>query len=194
MVQEPDFLREKPKNTDPTKRFLTPGTILLMIALVTFIAILGLQLFRQNQVQPLPGHAAPEFELVSYDGISYRLSELRGTIVVVNLWASWCVPCHTEAPDLEQIHLEYADRGVLLIGVNWLDVENEAFAFMNRYHITYPNAPDVGEKFFEAYNIQGPPETFVIDRNGIIAASFIGLLTYDQLANALDDLLARGGA
>jgi cytochrome c biogenesis protein CcmG/thiol:disulfide interchange protein DsbE len=195
MVQEPNFLQEKTKTeSGEPNPFFSVWTITLIIGMAILVGVLAIQLFQQNQTQPLPGTTAPQFDLEAYDGTVYDLSELGGKIVVVNLWASWCVPCHAEAPALEQIHLEYADKEVLMLGVNWLDIENEAMNFINRYHITYPNAPDVGEKFHQAYNIQGPPETFVIDQNGTIAATFIGMLTYDQLAEALDELIARGDA
>lgn len=194
MVQEPDFLQEKAKNESGQRPFFSVWVITLIIGMLVLVAVLGVQLSRKNQTQPVAGTIAPDFELTTYDGTVYKLSELRGKIVVVNLWASWCVPCHTEAPDLQQIYLAYADKGVLMIGVNWLDVEDEAMNYINRYNISYPNAPDVGEKFFHAYHIQGPPETYVIDQNGVMAASFIGMVTYDQLAAALDKLVSGNGA
>lgn len=193
MVQEPEFLQEKPKNTE-TKSKLTPGTIFLMVGIAVFISIMGIQLFRQNQTQPYPGERAPNFELTSYEGETYNLRDLRGQIVVVNLWASWCGPCHEEAEDLQQIHEDYSANDVLMIGVNWLDIDSEALDFIDFYGITYPNAPDLGEAFYEAYNIQGPPETFIIGRDGIIEATFIGGTNYEAIATILNDMLAEDGA
>ena len=190
MVQEPEFLQEKPKNTD-TKSVFTPGTIFLLVGIVVFFSVMGIQLFRQNQTQPVEGQRAPDFELVSYDGETYHLRELAGQIVVVNLWASWCGPCHAEAEDLQQIHEDYEANGVIMLGVNWLDIDQEALDFMDFYGITYPNAPDLGEEFHSAYNIQGPPETFIIGRDGIIRATFIGGTTYEAIARVLNDILAE---
>lgn len=191
MVQEPEFLQEKTKKTGIT---FTPGTIFLMVGVVVFISVMGLQLFRQNQTQPYAGDRAPNFELTSYDGDTYNLRDLRGQIVIVNLWANWCPPCHAEAEDLQQVHEDYSANDVLMIGVNWLDSDRVALDFIEFYGITYPNASDVGEAFYEAYNIQGPPETFIIGRDGIVQATFIGGTTYEAIATILDDLLAEGDA
>lgn len=191
MVQEPEFLQEKTKKTGIT---FTPGTIFLMVGVVVFISVMGLQLFRQNQAQPYAGDRAPNFELTSYDGDTYNLRDLRGQIVIVNLWANWCPPCHAEAEDLQQVHEDYSANDVLMIGVNWLDSDRVALDFIEFYGITYPNASDVGEAFYEAYNIQGPPETFIIGRDGIVQATFIGGTTYEAIATILDDLLAEGDA
>lgn len=193
MVQEPEFLQEKPRNKSEGFR-PSAGTVFLVSAFVLFFSVIAYQLTQQNQTQPLPGDRAPEFELISYDGESYNLRDLRGQIVIINLWADWCAPCHAEADDLQQIHEDYADDGVLMLGINWLDIDSEALEFIEFYGITYPNAPDQGERFVEAYNIQGPPETFVINADGIIESTIIGGTTYEALAAILDDLIAEGGA
>jgi cytochrome c biogenesis protein CcmG, thiol:disulfide interchange protein DsbE len=190
MIQEPEFLQEKPKTEE--KSLLSPATIFLIVALVLFVVIMGIALFRQNQTQPRVGDTAPSFEVTSYDGQVYKSEDLLGQIVIVNLWANWCAPCHFEAPGFEQIYREYADEGVLLLGVNWLDIESEAMSFINRYDLSYPNAPDTGELVYNAFHVQAMPETFVIGRDGRIAGVFIGGVTYDQLAQLLDSLLAEG--
>lgn len=190
MVEEPEFLQEKPKNIEASK-LLTPGTIVLVIGIVVFFGVIGMQLSRQNQTQPVTGERAPNFEIVSYEGETYNLRDLRGQIVVVNLWASWCGPCHAEAEDLQQVHEDYESEGVLMLGVNWLDIDSEAQDFIEFYGITFPNGPDLGEKFHEAYRIQGPPETFVIGREGIIRATFIGGTTYEAISRVLNEILAE---
>lgn len=194
MVDELDFLQEeKPKREEEQhapRKFFTPGTIVLIIGMVAIAVVLGVQLFRQNQVQLQPGITAPDFSLTTYEGEDYTLSELRGQVVVMNIWAMWCPPCHQEAPDFQAIHEDYADQGVVLLGVNWLDIEADALGFIEQYSITYPNGPDIGGRIGEKYNFQGPPETWVIDQEGVIAATFIGSTTYDTLASVLDRLLA----
>jgi peroxiredoxin len=189
MVEEPDFLQEKTKTE--SKPFLSPATIFLIVALVIFFVVMGIALFRQNQTYHV-GDTAPAFEVTSYNGEVFRSSDLLGQIVIVNLWANWCAPCHYEAPGLEQIYREYADDGVLILGMNWLDIESEAMSFINRYELTYPNAPDTGELVYNAFRAQALPETYVIGRDGKLAAIHIGPVTYDQLAKLLNDLLAEG--
>lgn len=187
MVQEPEFLQENPVSEN--KPFFTPGTIALIVGLVVFVIVMGIALFRQNQTRPLIGEPAPSFVIESYDGRTINSEDLRGQIVIVNLWANWCAPCHAEAPALEQIHREYADDGVVLIGMNWLDIESEALSFINRYNISYINAPDTDEQMYNAFRVQAMPETFVIGRDGKIAQVYIGGVTYDGLAEVLNRLL-----
>ena len=191
MVQEPDFLQAKAENNETKKSFLSPASLFLIAALLVSVLVIGLALFRRNQTQPVMGDTAPDFELTSYDGQSYRLEELRGRIVILNFWANWCAPCHAEAPQLEQIYREYVEEGVLLLGINWLDIESEALSFIERYDLTYPNASDTGERLYNAYHVQGLPETFVIDTQGKIAATFIGAVTYEQLSAVLNRLLGE---
>lgn len=167
-----------------------------MIVLAIFVVaiILGLQLAQQNRVQPMPGEPAPLFTMTSYDGEPISLESLRGKIVIVNFWANWCLPCHQEAPDLVAIAEDYTDKNVVLVGINWLETETAAKEFINQYELPYQNGSDVGEKIAQAYRIEGAPETYVIDRNGIVVDTIIGPATYDHLSELLDGLIASGGA
>lgn len=191
-VQEPDFLKEK--TSDTTSPRITSANLFLILAVVIFVSVIAVQLFSQNQIQPAPGDRAPNFEVTTYDGVTYNLRDLRGQIVVLNLWADWCAPCHVEAPDFQQIYEDYQADGVLIIGVNWLDIDSEALAFIDFYGLTYPNAPDMGEVVYETYNAQGLPETFVIDQNGIVAATYLGGTSYESLSAVLDELIAGSDA
>lgn len=190
-IQMPDFLPDdKPKNDDAdNKGFFTPANIFLMAAVLVFVSVMGIQLFNQNQGRPMPGDRAPQFALTTYDGESISLSDLEGQIVVLNLWASWCGPCHDEADDFQAIHEDYQAQGVVVIGVNWLDIDSEALEFVDQYSLTYPNAPDMGERVYEAYNVQGMPETFIIGRDGIVLDTLIGGTNYEQIARTLDAAL-----
>lgn len=190
MTAEPEFLQnEKPKHDKGASGFITPGTIALIVGMIAIVGVLALQLFRQNQTQPLPGTRAPDFTFTTYDGDVYILKELRGKIVIINFWADWCPPCHAEARDLQNIHEEYVDEGVLMLGINWLDIEADALRFMERYGITYPNGGDLGERITRDYNFEGPPETFVIAPDGRIADVFIGQVSYDRLEQSIVALL-----
>lgn len=189
-MTEPDFLQEtKPKRNEAATGFWTPGTIVLMLGMVTMIVVFAVQLGRQNQTRPIPGQTAPNFEMVDFDGNSISLESWRGQIVVVNFWGSWCAPCRDEAPDLQAIHEDFEDEGVVMFGVNWLDVERRALDFIDEFSITFRNAPDVEEIVSETYNIQGAPETFIVDRDGVVVFVYPGPVNYDRLERDLNSLL-----
>jgi cytochrome c biogenesis protein CcmG/thiol:disulfide interchange protein DsbE len=121
--------------------------------------------------------------------------------VVINFWASWCDPCREEAPVLERMWREYRDRGVMFIGVNYVDVESEARKYMEEFDVTYPNGPDIGQRIARAYRIRGVPETFFVDPQGNIAPIFqggrpqpkkISPITEAELRSVIERLLAEG--
>ncbi len=142
--------------------------------LIFFIAVIGvfalLMLLGWTMVQkgapPLAKGNAPDFELVTFEGQTLRLSELRGKPVVLNFWASWCLPCREEAPYLQASWEQYRSQGLMLIGVDYVDTEAEAKKYMAEFKITYPNGPDVGTRISKAYRITGVPETYFITREG----------------------------
>jgi cytochrome c biogenesis protein CcmG/thiol:disulfide interchange protein DsbE len=131
------------------------------------------------------GTAAPDFSLVDLDGNAVRLSDLRGSPVLVNFWASWCAPCVEEFPLLRDAATEHAADGLVVVGIVYQDRSEAARAFMARLDATWPAAMDPGGIVAEHYGIYGPPETFFIDRDGIITARQIGGLTATDLDRKL---------
>jgi len=171
------------------RRGLGVGSIMLLVGVALTAIVFGVQLLRQNQVQPTSG-AAPDFALTTYDGEEFRLSEQHGNIVVVNFWASWCIPCRAEAPALQSIWEGYQDQGVIVLGVNWTETSDAtAQAFMQEFGMTYPNGLDRGTRIADAYHITGVPETFVIDQEGNVAQYFYAEITEADLSALLDRLL-----
>lgn len=148
---------------------------LLWGGLGLLLTLLGLGLFRAQQGQVGIGQSAPDFELETFSGKTYRLADQRGKVVVINFWASWCESCKPEAEDLEMAWRKYRDGGeVLFLGVDYTDTEPEAMAYLDEFQITYPNGPDLRTKISQAYRIRGVPETYVIGRDGKIAHVQIG--------------------
>ncbi len=176
----------------PQKRGLSAGSIVLLVSLVVAVVVIGLALVKQNQTQPTDG-AAPDFSLTTFDGEEVRLSDFQGQVVVLNFWASWCGPCRQEAPELVATWEAYRDKGVVFIGVAYLeDSEASALAFIEEFGAYYINGFDYGTRIGRLYNVQGVPETFIIDQNGEIQYFYMQPLTYQTLARVLDDLLAKG--
>jgi cytochrome c biogenesis protein CcmG/thiol:disulfide interchange protein DsbE len=159
-----------------------------MALILVLVAVFGWKLFDGAQGQVESG-LAPDFTLSMFDGSQLTLSELRGQVVVVNFWASWCIPCRDEAPILEQTWRRYRDQGVVFIGVDYLDTDKEALAFLEEFNVTYPNGPDLGTRIARDYRIVGVPETFFIDKEGQVADLEIGPLTEARLVSAIETLL-----
>ena len=116
---------------------------------------------------------------------SSSLAAYRGKVVILNFWASWCVPCQTEAPMLERTQraLQAADGTVL--GVTYDDATPDSESFVHQYDLTYPQLRDVGGNFAHAYGTDQLPESFVIDRQGRVAAISRGEVTQQFLTRAL---------
>ncbi|MFV1948848.1 MAG: TlpA family protein disulfide reductase [Anaerolineales bacterium] len=165
--------------------------ILLWGGLVLLFIVLAIGLFRSQQGQVGIGEPAPDIELVTFEGETYRLSDYRGSVIVVNFWASWCESCKIEARDLEQAYQDYLERGdVLFLGVDYVDIEPEALGYLEEFGITYPNGPDLRTKISQAYRIRGVPETFIIDQQGIIAHVQIGpYSSLEHIKSTIDPLL-----
>ncbi|MFO8035208.1 MAG: TlpA disulfide reductase family protein [Anaerolineales bacterium] len=169
---------------------LTLGYVLSFGFLASLLGLLAWELIRGGK-GPLRENQAPDFTLTSFEGESVILSDLRGQVVVLNFRASWCDPCREEAAYLEATWRKYQGRGVYFIGVDYLDSEQEALAYLEEYDTTYFNGPDLRTKISQAYNIQGIPETYFIDKAGKIRGVKIGPLQPPELEEKIDSLLAE---
>lgn len=173
------------------------GAFVALGLVVVFVGFIAWGLSDTNRTQPVSG-LAPDFTLTFFEGYdgglgqpSVSLSDLRGNVVLINFWASWCVPCEEEAPDLEAAWREYKDRGVVFLGVDWTDNEADALDYLKRFDITYANGPDLGSKISQPlYRIQGVPETFIVDQEGNVVFFKPSPITRAELAAEFDKLLA----
>jgi cytochrome c biogenesis protein CcmG/thiol:disulfide interchange protein DsbE len=136
------------------------------------------------------GREAPDFTISLLDRGELTLRELRGKIVVMNFWASWCYPaCWNEAPKLEAAWRRYKDQGVVLVGIVYQDTEGNAKDFIAKHGKTYPNGMDVRSRIAIEYGVYGVPETFFIDREGKVAYKNIGEISMETLVTKIETLL-----
>ena len=119
--------------------------------------------------QPPAPHATQSLPILGTPG-SGSLAQLRGKVVVLNFWASWCEPCQVEAPLLENAQRQLARHGGTVLGVTYKDVTGDSERFVREYHLSYTNLRDAGGTFAAAYGTDQLPETFIIDRQGRIVA------------------------
>jgi len=141
--------------------------------------------------RPIRGQPAPDFTLDLLDGSSMTLSELRGQVMVLNIWATWCPSCKDEMPDLQTVWEEYEDDGVVIVGLVYQDEVALVQEMLTFYGITFPQGMDVGDNISTAYGITGVPETFIVDQQGNIAVNYVGPVTADELRQKLDGLLGQ---
>jgi cytochrome c biogenesis protein CcmG/thiol:disulfide interchange protein DsbE len=182
------------KSNGKGKLLIVAGAV-AAIAAVGVLFALAFSLVSQQGARPTAGSPAPDFSMALYPGYTgglpeqIKLSDLRGRPVVMNFWASWCVECYKEADALEAVYRKYKDQGVVFLGVDYLDTEAPALAYLQQYNITYANGVDVQQKIAKAYRITGVPETFFIDKNGVVREVIIAPLSEAQLSASIDRLL-----
>jgi len=139
--------------------------------------------------------AAPSLAGPTLDGATLALADHLGEVVVLNVWASWCAPCRAEAPALQEVSEELADRGVRFVGLNTRDSAEPARSFVERFGLTYPSIVDAdGSKqllFRDSLPPAAIPSTLVIDRSGRVAGRAIGEVDRSRLLGLVEPILAE---
>lgn len=157
-----------------------------------FLGLLGFGLTRDAKVLPsaLVGSPAPAFAAETLSGDTLRTETLRDRIVVLNFWASWCVPCRQEHAVLQRAAREWDDDSVRVVGVVYQDRPEAARRFMAQLGGDWPSVTDPGSRIAIDYGVYGVPETFFLAPDGTVAKKHIGPLTWEVVASTVDSLLA----
>jgi cytochrome c biogenesis protein CcmG/thiol:disulfide interchange protein DsbE len=181
------------------RRFVIPGLVALVALGVLALLVFGVARNGANTsldaklakgIQPVAPDARLALPILGQSGTE-DLADLRGKVVVVNIFASWCGPCASEAPVLEQAEKQIAARGATVLGVTYLDAAPDSEQFVKSHGVTYPVVRDVQGTFTRAYGTTGVPETYVINRQGQVAAIHRSQITRTWLDQALAPLLAQ---
>jgi len=163
--------------------------LLWLIPLIALFALAAIGLFRARPPAQL-GKTAPAFSLPSLHdpNRSIAVRALRGRVLVMNFWASWCDPCKQEAPFLAAAAKAHPD--IEFLGVQILDGRNEGTRYEHRYGIPYESVRDARGSVAKTYGVTGVPETVFVDRRGNVVGKYIGALDRKTLAGILDDLVS----
>lgn len=165
----------------------------LIYPLLLLLAAAGVLALKLNNAPPEAFEAstvlfeAPDFTLKLYtEDKNVTLSDYKGKTVVLNFWASWCVSCRLEAPDLEKTWKEYKDKGVVFIGINLQETPRDVQKFVEEYGITYLIVIDEKSETIFKYGVRIVPTTVFINKEGLVVYVYEGLLNDKQLVSLLD--------
>jgi cytochrome c biogenesis protein CcmG, thiol:disulfide interchange protein DsbE len=169
--------------------------LFVWFSVILLLVVVGMILAKRQQGPLRLGSPAPDFTLTTFEGDEISLNSLRGKVVLVNFWASWCKPCEQEAADLEKAWKLYQDRDdVIFLGIAWTDTDKNAKAYLEKFAITYPNGPDMRTQISQRYRITGVPETFVIDKDGNLSFyKFSPFLSVQEIQNVVEPLREISG-
>lgn len=174
------------QNAQPTSTFRRSVMFwqagIVVVGLI-FVFFLAARLWQTKNSEQRASGEAPTFSFTTFEGEKISLEDLRGKGVVLNFWASWCNPCREEAVMLEETWQREKENNIVFIGLDYLDQEPAAKAYLQEFAISYANGPDLRSQAARVYGIKGVPETFFIDSQGKIAQLVIGPIVSDDQMN-----------
>ncbi len=194
MTTPPDLTPELGDPTRQSRRIWAVVSVVGVLVLA-FLVVLGSRFGSDPSLvkSPLIGQPVPDLTLPLLEGEgAISLREKRGTILVINFWASWCTACREEHPDLMATAAAYADRGVEFIGIVYQDDPKAAIAFLDELGRGYPSVLDPDARAAIEFGVFGVPETFFVDADGTIAGKITGQSNAFILASTIDTMLAGG--
>ncbi len=162
---------------------MTRATALLTLLILT-IPVTSL-------AESLDGRPAPGFTLEKYGGGTMSLESLKGKIVVLNFWATWCGPCKDEMPLLNEANEKFRDNDVLILGVNYQQTSKSVDRFAEKIPLDFPQVLDKKGDLVKQYEVAALPTTFFIGKDGNIITSHIGGLNYDILFDTIKAIIGK---
>ncbi|HLZ23189.1 MAG TPA: TlpA disulfide reductase family protein [Ktedonobacterales bacterium] len=174
------------------------GLALTSLASALLIVLLVARLAAANNLAgaapstSLVGHAAPDFTINVWNGAgsqTIHLADLKGKVVLVNFYASWCADCTEEMPLLQRFWSQYQSRDIVFLGVAFQDKQADSLSFLKQYGVTYPCGPDASGTAATDYGVTGVPETVLINQHGVVVQHFNGAVDDRTLSKALQALL-----
>ena len=138
---------------------------------------------------PLPNHPAPDLALPQLDGTPRTLRDLRGQVVLINVWATWCPPCRAEMPAIQQAYTAYRDRGFIVLAVNQREDATAIRPFLEQHGLTFPILMDSDGQASATYQASALPSSFFVDRRGVIRAVYRGPMPPRVINGIVEQLL-----
>ena len=168
-----------------TRNWLVRATVVAALGVVVLLGWL-----HRGSVPLQPGSLAPEFRAPSLRGDTLALSSLRGHVVLLNAWATWCTPCRWEMPEMEQLYRRLAGQGLVVVAVSQDEAPGpdatgggtlgDVAGFVHENHLTFPVLLDPARRLQQLYDIVGLPTTFLIDRQGRVVRKVLGPARWDE--------------
>ena len=169
---------------------MSTRSFLAFLAVLAVVGLLAFGLLSKGATKIAVGEPVPDRVLPALPGPGHgSIAEYRGKWVLVNLWASWCIPCREEAPVLERFYRRQRDDGTTVVGINVQDNQDDAVAFLRDHPTTYPQLRSVGDERSSAFGSTGVPENFLVDPRGNLALIWRGPVDDQFLHDRIEPLI-----
>ena len=175
------------------RKGLNVWVILAFTGVMLILVLIGLRLINNDATPVRLGVQPKDFSLINFEGGVINTEDLRGQVVLINFWASWCTTCDAEAALLERAWQQYQEETgdqVAFLGVAYMDTENAAKAYVGDHGVTFPNGQDLRGEISRIYQVKSVPETFILDADGVLRSRKIGpFSSVDEILTAVDGVV-----